>query len=108
MIEELSLIRLVSDGDWKGASDKLATYPVSLRDSLNYPFYRGLVNFHQKNYPETIAEFEKVLLNQTKTASANIAAIKPTTGASTSPARDEKGRFTKKVAENIAKQLKSK
>jgi hypothetical protein len=67
MIEELSLIRLVSDGDWKGASDKLATYPVSLRDSLNYPFYRGLVNFNLKNYPETIAEFEKVLVNQTKT-----------------------------------------
>jgi hypothetical protein len=52
------------------------------------------------------------LLNQTKTASASIAAIKPTTGASTTPARDEKGRFTKKVAENVAekltKQLKSK
>jgi hypothetical protein len=52
------------------------------------------------------------LLNQTKLASANIAAIKPTTGASTTPARNEKGQFTKKVAENmaekLAKQLKSK
>jgi hypothetical protein len=66
MVEELSLIRLVADEDWKGASDKLASYPVSLRDSLNYPFYRGLVNFHQKNYQETVVEFEKVLVNQGK------------------------------------------
>lgn len=64
MVEELSLIRMVADQDWKGASDKLASYPVSLRDSLNYPYYRGLVNFHQKNYPEAVAEFEKVLVGQ--------------------------------------------
>jgi len=52
------------------------------------------------------------LLNQTKKASADIAAIKPSAGVSTTPPRDEKGRFTKKVAEDIteklAKQLKSK
>jgi hypothetical protein len=64
VIEELSLIRLVSDEDWKGASDKLASYSVSLRDSVNYPFYRGLINFKQKNYPDAILEFEKVLVNQ--------------------------------------------
>lgn len=64
MVEELSLIRMVSDKDWKGASDKLASYPVSLRDSLNYPYYRGLVQFHQKVYPEAIIEFEKVLVKQ--------------------------------------------
>ena len=64
MIEELSLIRMVADEDWKGANDKLASFPVSLRDSLNYPYYRGLVNFHQKNYPEAVSEFEKVLVKQ--------------------------------------------
>ncbi len=66
MVEELSLIRLVADGDWQGASDKLASYPVSLRDSMNYPFYRGLVNFHLKNYTEAVVEFEKVLVGQDK------------------------------------------
>ena len=65
MVEELSLNRMVADKDWKGANDKLASYPVSLRDSLNYPYYRGLVNFNQKNYPEAILEFEKVLVKQT-------------------------------------------
>jgi hypothetical protein len=64
MIEELSLLRLVADQNWKGASDKLASYPVSLRDSLNYPYYRGLVNFHEKNYTEAVVEFEKVLVKQ--------------------------------------------
>jgi tetratricopeptide (TPR) repeat protein len=64
MVEELSLIRMVADKDWKGASDKLASYPVSLRDSLNYPYYIGLVHFHQKEYPEAITEFEKVLVKQ--------------------------------------------
>jgi tetratricopeptide (TPR) repeat protein len=64
MVEELSLIRMVAVKDWKGASDKLASYPVSLRDSLNYPYYRGLINFHEKNYPEAIIEFEKVLVKQ--------------------------------------------
>jgi hypothetical protein len=64
LVEELSLIRMVADKDWKGAGDKLASYPVSLRDSLNYPYYRGLVQFHQKAYPEAILEFEKVLVKQ--------------------------------------------
>ncbi|MBA2404827.1 MAG: hypothetical protein H0V66_08655, partial [Bdellovibrionales bacterium] len=64
MVEELSLIRMVADKDWKGASDKLASFPVSLRDSLNYPYYRGLVHFHQKTYTEAIIEFEKVLIKQ--------------------------------------------
>lgn len=64
LVEELSLIRMVADKDWKGAGDKLASYPVSLRDSLNYPYYRGLVQFHQKSYPEAILEFEKVLVKQ--------------------------------------------
>ncbi len=65
-VEELEMIRMVADKDWQGASDKLATYPVSLRDSLNYPFYRGLIHFNQKNYSEAVLEFEKVLINQNK------------------------------------------
>ena len=64
LVEELSLIRMVADKDWKGASDKLASYPVSLRDSLNYPYYRGLIYFHQKSYTDAIIEFEKVLVKQ--------------------------------------------
>ena len=64
MIEELSLIRMVADKDWKGASGKLASYPGPLRDSLNYPYYLGMSHFHQKSYPEAIAEFEKVLVKQ--------------------------------------------
>lgn len=64
MIEELSLMRLVAEKNWTQASDKLTSYPVSLRDSLNYPFYRGLINFHQKNYTEALTEFEKVLVKQ--------------------------------------------
>ena len=64
MIEELNLIRMVADQNWTGASAKLASYPVSLRDSINYPFYRGLILFHEKNYSEAVAEFEKVLIRQ--------------------------------------------
>jgi outer membrane protein assembly factor BamD (BamD/ComL family) len=64
MIEELNLIRLVSDANWTEAEAKLASYPVSLRDSLNYPFYLGKIRFHQKNYSDAILEFEKVLVKQ--------------------------------------------
>jgi TolA-binding protein len=64
MIEELSLIRMVSDSNWSEAEAKLASYPVSLRDSLNYPYYQGLVHFHQKRYSDAVGEFEKVLIKQ--------------------------------------------
>lgn len=64
MMEELTLIRLVADSNWTEAEAKLASYPVSLRDSLNYPFYRGVIDFNQKNYSEAILEFEKVLVKQ--------------------------------------------
>ncbi len=64
MIEELSLLRMVSDSNWSEAEAKLASYPVSLRDSLNYPYYQGLVHFHQKRYSDAIGEFEKVLIKQ--------------------------------------------
>lgn len=64
MIEELSLLRLVAESKWDEAEAKLSTYPVSLRDSLNYPYYQGLVKFRQKRYTDAIAEFEKVLIKQ--------------------------------------------
>jgi hypothetical protein len=64
MVEELTLIRLIADKNWTLAGDKLASYPVSLRDSLNYPYYRGIVNFYQKNYQEAVSEFEKVLVKK--------------------------------------------
>ncbi len=64
MIEELTLIRLVSEQNWPEASAKLATYPVSLRDQINYPYYRGLILFHEKKYTDAVLEFEKVLVRQ--------------------------------------------
>lgn len=64
MIEELNLIRLVADGNWTEAEAKLTSYPVPLRDSLNYAFYRGQIQFHQKNYSDAVVEFEKVLVKQ--------------------------------------------
>lgn len=64
MIEELNLIRLVADANWDEAVVKLTSYPVSLRDSLNYPFYKGIIHFNQKIYSEAVLEFEKVLIKQ--------------------------------------------
>jgi hypothetical protein len=64
MIEELSLIRMIAERNWDTASGMLASYPVSLRDSMNYPYYLGIVHFHQKNFSEAILEFEKVLIKQ--------------------------------------------
>ena len=64
MSQELALLRLVADKDWEGARIKLASLPVSLRDSLNYAYYQGLVNFHSKNYQDAVLEFEKVLVKQ--------------------------------------------
>lgn len=64
MIEELDLIKLMAEAKWPLAEAKLATFPVSLRDSLNYPFYRGMVQFKQNKYSEAVLEFEKVLVKQ--------------------------------------------
>jgi tetratricopeptide (TPR) repeat protein len=64
MIEELNLLRVVAEKHWQAASDKLATYTGPIRDSINFPFYRGLVSFQLKNYPEAVTEFEKVLVSQ--------------------------------------------
>lgn len=64
LVEELSLMRLVADKNWPQASDKLASLPVSVRDSINYPYYQGLISFHQDKYHDAILEFEKVLVKQ--------------------------------------------
>jgi tetratricopeptide (TPR) repeat protein len=64
MIEEIGLISLVADANWSKVEARLASYPVSLRDSLSYPFYKGLVYFNQKKYSDAIGEFEKVLIKQ--------------------------------------------
>lgn len=64
LIEELTLIRLVADSNWTEAEAKLTSYPVSLRDSLNYPYYQGVIHFNQKRYSDAIGEFEKVLIRQ--------------------------------------------
>jgi tetratricopeptide (TPR) repeat protein len=64
MLAELELNRYILEKNWVQASDKLASYPVSLRDSINYPFYRGVVSFELGKYQEAIAEFEKILVKQ--------------------------------------------
>jgi outer membrane protein assembly factor BamD (BamD/ComL family) len=64
MIDELTLIRLVAESNWTEAEAKLASYPVSLRDSLNYSFYQGLIHLNQKKYTNAVEEFEKVLIKQ--------------------------------------------
>ncbi|HLT22386.1 MAG TPA: tetratricopeptide repeat protein [Bacteriovoracaceae bacterium] len=64
MLAELELNRYIIEKNWVQASDKLASYPVSLRDSINYPFYRGLVSFELGKYQEAITEFEKILVKQ--------------------------------------------
>lgn len=67
MIEELNIIRLVADQKYTEASDKLTTLPVSLRDSINYPYYVGLIKFNEKAYSDAVVEFEKVLVRQNPT-----------------------------------------
>lgn len=64
MIEELNLLRLIADQKWTDARAKLASYPVSLRDSLNYPYYQGLISFNLKDYTGAVSEYEKVLIRQ--------------------------------------------
>jgi len=64
MIEELNLIRLVASKDWEKAGLLLASFPVSLRDSINYSYYSGVINYHQKKYNPAIGDFEKVLIKQ--------------------------------------------
>lgn len=64
MVEELDLLRFIAESKWAEAEARMTSYPVSLRDSLNYPYYQGLIHFRQKRFQEAIAEFEKVLIKQ--------------------------------------------
>jgi hypothetical protein len=64
MSEELALIRLMAEKKWDTAEVKLASYPVSLRDSLNWPYYQGIINFNQRKYSDAVVEFEKVLIKK--------------------------------------------
>ncbi len=64
MVEELNLIRVMAENNFDAASGMLASFPVSLRDSINFHFYSGLIHFNQKKYIEATTEFEKVLVGQ--------------------------------------------
>lgn len=64
MVEELSLIKAVSSREWAQAEAKLASYPVSLRDSVNYSYYSGMVAFQRSNWSLAAEQFESVLLKQ--------------------------------------------
>lgn len=65
MVEEMELIKLVAAKEWDQAEAKLASYPVSLRDSVNYSYYKGVVAFNRSQWSLASEEFEKVLINQT-------------------------------------------
>jgi len=60
LIAELEISRLMLNKDWKNVRDKLASVPVSYRDTLVFAFQKGLLEFHEKNYANAIPEFEKV------------------------------------------------
>ncbi|MBY0515702.1 MAG: hypothetical protein K2P81_02255, partial [Bacteriovoracaceae bacterium] len=47
MIQELSVIKSIANKEWDKADAKLASYPVSLRDSVNYSYYKGLVAYNR-------------------------------------------------------------
>lgn len=64
MVEELSLIKHIASEEWDQAEAKLASFPVSRRDSLNYPYYQGLIHYHLKKWQLATEEFEKVLIRQ--------------------------------------------
>lgn len=64
MVEELNLMRLVASKEWDKAGLLLASFPVSLRDSINYSYYSGVINYHQKKYSTAVGDFEKVLIKQ--------------------------------------------
>lgn len=64
MLEEMSLIQVIAAKDWDQAEAKLASFPVSRRDSINFPFYLGVVAFHRGKWQEASEEFERVLIRQ--------------------------------------------
>lgn len=64
MVEELSLIKHIASKEWDQAEAKLTSFPVSRRDSINFPFYQGLVSFHQNKWQLAGDMFEQVLIQQ--------------------------------------------
>jgi hypothetical protein len=64
MLEELALIKYIASGEWDQAEAKLASFPVSRRDSVNFAFYQGKVLYQRGKWNEASAEFEKVLVRQ--------------------------------------------
>ena len=47
--------------EWKEAESKLALLPVSVRNSVIFSFYEGLIGYNQRKYAEASENFEKVL-----------------------------------------------
>jgi len=64
MLEELGLIKSISSKEWDQAKAKLASYPVSLRDSVNFSYYQGLVAYQTGEWSKAAEDFEKVLIKQ--------------------------------------------
>ena len=64
MLEELGLIKSISSKEWDQAEAKLTSYPVSLRDSVNFSYYQGLVSYQQGQWSKAAEDFEKVLVKQ--------------------------------------------
>jgi tetratricopeptide (TPR) repeat protein len=64
MIEELGLMKSIAAKEWDQARAILASYPVSLRDSANTSFYKGLMAYHTEKWSEAAEEFEKVMVKQ--------------------------------------------
>ncbi len=64
MLEELGLIKSISSKEWDQAEAKLTSYPVSLRDSVNFSYYQGLVAYQRGQWSKAAEDFEKVLIKQ--------------------------------------------
>jgi len=60
-LDELSLLKLVHLSQWKEAESKMALLPVSVRNSVTFSFYEGLIHYNQRKYAEASESFENVL-----------------------------------------------
>lgn len=57
---ELELGRYVLNKDWKAVDKFLVKHRTN--KNINYNFYKGLVNYHEKNYNNAVINFEKLLV----------------------------------------------
>lgn len=64
MVEELALIKAVSNKNWDQARAILASYPVSLRASMTYTFYKAQVDFKTGKWADAANEYENALVKQ--------------------------------------------